>query len=100
LHNKIIAGIWFGKNKLISDILFSSIVQEVKNLGCVEIEKYKNKKRFLFDFYGLIVETPAKALFKGMTNFNGYYSCTYYLNPVLIFLNILSYEYEIHLHFY
>ncbi len=81
LHNKIIAGIWFGKNKPTSDILFSSLIQEVKRFGFVEIKTKNITKRIFIDFYGLVADTPAKAICTRMTNFNGYYGCTYCLNP-------------------
>jgi hypothetical protein len=64
------------KKKPTSDILFSSIILEVKRFGYVEIEIKNKIKRFNIDFYGLVADTPAKALCTRMTNFNGYYGCT------------------------
>jgi hypothetical protein len=83
-RSKIIFGIWIGKKKPTSDILFCKLLEQIKKYKEKGIEvqnKNKNKVKFYIDVYGFMGDTPAKSLVMNMTQFNSYYGCPYCLNP-------------------
>lgn len=77
IKNKLIAGVWYAKQKPNSDILFRNFFEQIEEL---------NKNKILLTFngtdieisisiYGLIADTPAKSLILNMKGHNGYYGC-------------------------
>ena len=81
IRNKLIAGIYFGKTKPKSDMLFETLINEINELDFITVISKDQTKNFKIKPYGLLVDTPAKCLATNMKYFNGYYGCTYCLNP-------------------
>lgn len=82
-RNKIICGVWYGKKKPSSNILFNRLIEEVNdmNLSGLNGKVRNNYYKFQIGLYGFIGDTPAKAIATCMTQFNGYFGCPYCLNP-------------------
>jgi hypothetical protein len=85
--NKIIAGVWLGKKKPTSEIIFNSLFQEVRQinntalLNVNPIESNDVDNSIFLEFYGFIADLPAKAEMLNMIGHNGYSACTYCLHP-------------------
>lgn len=101
IKNKIVCGVWFGKNKPTSDILFSNLIEEINFINQTGICIVKNLRTLIYNLriYGILCDTPAKSMILNMNQFNGYYGCTYCLNPgnkkkksCLFILNFLNKE--------
>ena len=85
--NKIICGIWFGKKKPSSEVLFNqliSTINEINQFG-IDIKSGSSSFNLSFRLYGLLADTPAKSLCMMVTNFNGKFGCPYCLNPGINF---------------
>ena len=55
MNNKIISGIWAGKNKSTSDILFQNLLKEtnhIRNIGLI-VDITTNRKKFLLLYMDL-----------------------------------------------
>ncbi|CAF0945088.1 unnamed protein product [Brachionus calyciflorus] len=83
IKNKIIFGVWQGKKKPTSDILFRYLKNSILkiNQNGINVEQGEYKKTFYFQIYGILCDTPAKALVLNMNQFNGHYGCLYCFNP-------------------
>lgn len=83
IKNKIVYGVWFGKNKPTSDILFSTLIEELNSINQTGIvfQKRSITYNFHIQIYGILCDTPAKAIILNMNQFNGYFGCAYCLNP-------------------
>jgi hypothetical protein len=88
LKNKCIAGVWFGKTKPTSSILFDNLFNEVIEINKTGLiitppSNYNNDDsinyKFLLDFYGFIADTPGKNEMLNKIGHNGYYGCPYCL---------------------
>ena len=92
IHNKILSGIWFGKNKPTSDILFETLITELNSFNDLGIEIIRQKDHFniAINFYGFLADSPGRSMILNMTQFNGYYGCPLCLSPG-IFFSILFY---------
>ena len=51
------------------------------NLNGVDVEYHSNTYTLSFGLYGLLADTPGKALAMMITNFNGAYGCPYCISP-------------------
>ena len=82
IQNKIVCGIWFGKKKPTSDVLFESTTSLIDTINETGIEVLYRSIRFklTIGLYGLVVDTPARSLCMMVMNFNGEYGCPYCLN--------------------
>jgi hypothetical protein len=81
-NNKIISGVWYGGHPS-SDVLFGEICNEIKKIGKSGICLGINEAEIHFEIclYGVLCDTPAKALVLNMNQFNGYDSCPYCYIP-------------------
>ena len=82
IQNKIVCGIWFGKKKPTSDVLFESTTSLIDTINESGIDVVFRSIRFklTIGLYGLVVDTPAKSLCMMVKNFNGEHGCPYCLN--------------------
>ena len=82
-QNKIFCGLWFGKYKPSSDILFSTMTSQLDAINENGIDIVFSQKSYTLSIglYGLLADTPAKALAMMIKNFNGRYGCPYCINP-------------------
>jgi hypothetical protein len=84
IRNKIISGIWFGKNKPTSDILFKNLIDELTSLKTskgLEIIRGKDHYNVNIDLYGFLGDSPGRNLFLNMKQFNGYFGCPCCITP-------------------
>ena len=83
IRNKIISGIWYGKNKPSSDVLFETLINELKSINNNGIEIVRNKDHFniKIDLYGFLADSPGRSMILNMTQFNGYCGCPFCLSP-------------------
>jgi len=47
----------------------------------MEVNIKDKKVRFFFELYGMLSDSPGKAMLLNMHQFNGYCSCPYCFNP-------------------
>lgn len=82
-RNKIIAGVWHGNENPKSDILFDSLIEDIRALKHNGLKVIIDgvEKLFLVDIYGIICDTPAKAKVMNMIQYNGNYGCPYCYDP-------------------
>ena len=87
IHNKIISGIWFGKNKPTSDILFETLINELNSINDkgIEIIRQKNHFNISIKLYGFLADSSGRSMILNMTQFNGYYGCPLCLSPGIIY---------------
>ena len=66
-----------------SDILLTEIVSELKDLSTKGLDVHINNEKvtIYFNLYGMISDSPGKAMLLNMVQFNGYLSCPYCFNP-------------------
>lgn len=83
VKNKLIIGVWLGKVKPSSDILFESLKNQLEKINedGIIVQKNGNAINYKLSLYGVICDSPAKAIVMNMNQFNGYYGCPYCLNP-------------------
>lgn len=83
IKNKIIFGVWQGESKPSSDILFKNLKIQIENINQngIQIEKNGKINTIYIQIYGVICDTPAKAIVLNMNQFNGEFGCPYCLNP-------------------
>ena len=81
--NKMIAGLWCANKKPSSDILFSNLLLQIKELSFsgIDFEYNGQKVNMKFEIYGVNGDSQAKSLFLSMTAYNGAFGCPYCLNP-------------------
>jgi hypothetical protein len=81
--NKIFCGLWFGKHKPTSDILFSTLTAQLDALNSTGLIITHNNIpiKYSFGLYGLMADTPGKALAMKIISFNGKFGCPYCVNP-------------------
>ena len=81
--NKVICGIWFGRQKPTTDVLFGQLTAQLDmiNRTGLAISFQSNDFHLSFGLYGLLADTPAKSMCMNITNFNGHFGCPYCLNP-------------------
>ncbi len=80
-NNKIISGVWIGRTKPSSDILFENLLDDLENLNSHGIEMVKNDKTIQIKvrLYGFCGDGPARSLTLNMVEHMGYYPCYYCL---------------------
>jgi hypothetical protein len=83
IRNKIISGIWFGKTKPTSDILFEPLINDLKliNNKGIKISSSKGNHDVFINLYGLLGDSPGRNLFINMKQYNGYYGCPVCVTP-------------------
>lgn len=83
IKNKLMFGVWLGKIKPTSNILFENLKSQLDkiNENGINVRKGGDLINYKFGFYGFICDSPAKAIVMNMNQFNGYYGCPYCLNP-------------------
>ena len=83
MKNKFVCGIWLGKSKPTSDILFSCLMPQLDKINRTGVKIVFESMTFniYFGIYGLVADTPAKSLCMYIKNFNGAFGCPYCLNP-------------------
>ncbi|CAF1044042.1 unnamed protein product, partial [Brachionus calyciflorus] len=83
IKNKLVIGVWHGKLKPKSDILFQFLKDEIEkiNENGIFIKKDGKNTSYKIQVYGIICDSPAKSLVMNTTHFNGYFGCPYCLNP-------------------
>lgn len=83
IRNKIIFGIYSGRKKPTSDILFKILIEQIEELNKTGFDVLVEKQIFhiKLGYYGVLGDTPAKAIFTNMIQFNGFNGCMYCLNP-------------------
>jgi hypothetical protein len=84
-NNKIISGVWYGGHPT-SDVLFGCLCDELKSIETTGINVVigPNLINYKVHLYGVLCDTPAKAIVMNMTQFNGYDSCPYcYIHGML-----------------
>jgi hypothetical protein len=47
----------------------------------LEVDIKGKKNLFFFNLYGMLSDSPGKAMLLNMVQFNGYFGCPYCLNP-------------------
>lgn len=86
LKNKFIAGVWFGKKKPTSSIIFESLFNEIMEInqnGLIITPNlsFNNNQsinyKFFLNFYGFIADTPGKNEMLNKIGHNGYHACPY-----------------------
>jgi hypothetical protein len=79
LKNKIIFGLWCGKSKPTSDILFEQFSNQMLDLMQKGIDVVVNGKnvKFVINMYGFISDSPARSLSIKINQHNGYSSCPF-----------------------
>ncbi len=94
IRNKIICGVWIGSAKPSSDILFESLIDDLKDLNThgLQILKNENKITIKVGLYGFCGDGPARSLTMNMVEHMGYYPCYYCLIRGLIFLTWIIFE--------
>ena len=81
-NNLIIAGLWFGKKKPSSDILFEDLINEIeliKQTGGLEVTIENCKIIFQINLHCIGGDVPAQALMLDLKYHSGYYSCPFCL---------------------
>jgi hypothetical protein len=83
IRNKIISGIWFGKTKPTSDILFEPFINDLKliNKKGIKINSSRGSFDFFVNLYGLLGDSPGRNVFINMKQYNGYYGCPFCITP-------------------
>lgn len=83
-------GVWYGKNKPSSDILFEAITNELSQNKSIDISRNDfNQFSITIDIYGFILDSPGRSDALFMKSHGGYFSCPYCLIPCKFsFLNI------------
>ena len=83
IRNKILSGIWYGRKKPNSDILFEKLVDEIKSINRNGIQITRNNQNYsiMIQLYGFLGDSPGRALFLNMKQFNGHYGCPLCLTP-------------------
>lgn len=77
--NKLIFGLWCGKQKPDSDILFEKFIDYIQNLNLNGLEISVDNKviKFYFNLYGFLSDSPARSLSIKINQHNGYNSCPF-----------------------
>ncbi len=77
----IFKGVWYGKNKPTSDILFEALTNELSKNKSIKIIRQNHQFEILIDIYGFILDSPGRSDALNMKSHGGYFCCPYCLIP-------------------
>ena len=80
-RNKIISGVWVGREDPHSDVLYKNLINQIELLNEKSIQVKRNGDEILLniDFYALVLDGPARSCSLGQVEHSGYYCCHYCL---------------------
>jgi hypothetical protein len=81
MKNKIISGVYIGNGKPQSDFLFTELIDQIEqlNIDGINCSKDGESVQIKLDFYGIVMDGPARSLSINMVTHSGYYPCHFCL---------------------
>jgi hypothetical protein len=93
VSNKLIFGLWCGKNKPDSDVLFEKFTNYILNLNTngLDVIIEDKKIKFYIKLYGFLSDSPARSLSIKINQHNGYNNCPFCeVKGNFIYSNVLN----------